>query len=137
MFAVKPNDYVNLDDLLANLTNALNFLANAICKAKYYAKHTNEITFSDDSVFCVTALNGAPGVYSKDFITENGGTIQACARIEKKLEHTSHRSAYMHNAGAIYFPKNDCLRTNEAQVHGTIVFPPRGSGLMAVRKYLG
>ena len=104
-----------------------NFLANAIHKAKYYAHHTKEATFSEDSGFCIEALNGAPGVYSKDFIIEHGGVAQAFIQLEQMLANTDNYAAYMHSACAIYFPQTDVLITHEAQVHGTITFPPRGN----------
>ena len=102
------------------------FLENAIHKAKYYAQHTKEATFSDDSGFCIEALNGFPGVYSKNFIEESGSLQEAYIRLEQRLSKTCNYTAYMHNACAIYFPQNDCLLTQEAKVHGTIAFPPRG-----------
>ncbi len=46
------------------------FIQNAVHKAKYYAKHTQEASLSDDSGLCIEALNGFPGVRSKDFIEE-------------------------------------------------------------------
>lgn len=40
------------------------FPANALIKARYYAKHTNQTVIADDSGLVVDALDGAPGVIS-------------------------------------------------------------------------
>ncbi|MBK5291815.1 MAG: RdgB/HAM1 family non-canonical purine NTP pyrophosphatase [Acidobacteriia bacterium] len=40
------------------------FEANAIEKALYYSRHTQELLFADDSGLVVDALDGAPGIYS-------------------------------------------------------------------------
>ncbi|MEE8466972.1 MAG: non-canonical purine NTP pyrophosphatase, partial [Planctomycetota bacterium] len=40
------------------------FLENATLTARYYARHTGELTLAEDSGLEVDALQGRPGVYS-------------------------------------------------------------------------
>ena len=47
------------------------FEANAILKARHYARHVTGLLFADDSGLEVDALNGAPGVHSSRFSGPN------------------------------------------------------------------
>lgn len=101
------------------------FMENAVHKAKYYAKHTKHPTLSEDSGLCIEALNGFPGVKSKDLVHECNGILNTFIKIEKMLSGTNNYRAYCNTAMAIYIPSNDLLITHEAKAHGIICFPPR------------
>jgi XTP/dITP diphosphohydrolase len=103
------------------------FLSNAIHKAKYYAKATKYITLADDSGLCIDALNGFPGVHTKDFVDECGGIENAFINLQQRLANTQNYTAHFHAAMVLYWPETGKLITNEAQEHGTLTFPARGT----------
>lgn len=49
------------------------FVENALAKARHASRHTGLPALADDSGLCVTALGGAPGVYSARFAAMAGG----------------------------------------------------------------
>ncbi|MCB9493740.1 MAG: non-canonical purine NTP pyrophosphatase [Epsilonproteobacteria bacterium] len=102
------------------------FLENAIHKAKYYGNIVNEVTMSDDSGLCIHALDGFPGVRTKEFLVKSGGSGQAFKEIEKMFQASDDYSAYFQSAVVIYNPKSNVIAKAEAKVHGKILFPPRG-----------
>ena len=55
------------------------FLANAIAKARYFAKLTTMRTLADDSGIVVAVLAGAPGVRSRRFAIDRGRVADAVA----------------------------------------------------------
>lgn len=103
-----------------------NLMENAIHKAKYYAIRTNTLTLSEDSGLSIEALDGFPGVKTKDLIIECGGVSQAFSKLESLLSRHTDHTGYFSTAVVLYIPSHDLLITHEAKVYGTIVFPPRG-----------
>ena len=103
------------------------FMQNAAHKAKYYSKITQLPTLSEDAGLCIEALNGFPGVRTKEFTEECGGIQQAFKLIEDKLQPFSNKRAYFICAAALYIPQQDVLITYEARDYGVITFPPRGA----------
>ncbi len=102
------------------------FMDNAIHKAKYYASLTQAPTLSEDSGLCVTALNGFPGVNTKQFVLDSGGIDKAYARLEKLLADADNLSAYFVCAACLFIPQNGVTITGEGKHDGTLSFPPRG-----------
>lgn len=102
------------------------FLKNAIHKVKYYAKYTKEATLAEDSGLSIEALNGFPGVRSKNLIEECGGVSNAFKKLEILLAGSKNNTAYFTSATALYIPSHDFLITHEAKDYGSISFPPRG-----------
>lgn len=103
------------------------FMENAIHKAKYYAKHTQLPTLSEDAGLCVEALKGFPGVRTKDFIEQCGGSLIAFSKLEQMLSGIENRNTMFNCAAALYIPQEDRLFTFAASVSGKIVFSPRGN----------
>ena len=101
------------------------FMQNAVHKAQYYASHSGHITLADDSGLCVTALNGFPGVKTKDFVNECGGLSNAFMKLQKMLG-SMDASAYFQAAIAIYCPKKDQLIAYQDKDEGRLSFPARG-----------
>src|SRR5687768_3052259 len=64
------------------------FAENALHKAKYYAQQTGLNTLSEDSGLCINALDGFPGVRTKEFKLESGGIDQACATLQQRLQNS-------------------------------------------------
>lgn len=103
------------------------FLENAVHKAKYYGKALNSITIADDSGLCIEALDGFPGVRTKDFVHENGGQIQAFLELQRMLEKHNNYRAYFQSALVIYCPVLDKVLSCEDRESGTLSFPARGT----------
>ncbi|HQS83892.1 MAG: hypothetical protein B7Y25_03110 [Alphaproteobacteria bacterium 16-39-46] len=103
------------------------FLMNAIHKAKYYAQHTKNACLSEDSGLSIEALNGFPGIKSKDLIEEEGGTLKTFIKLKKMLSNYNNYSAYFSSAAVLYIPAYDFLIMHEAKNYGYISFPPRGN----------
>lgn len=62
-------DYPDLPDIKEDGNS---FLENALKKAKTVAELTGEVVLADDSGLEVSALNGAPGIYSARYAGEEG-----------------------------------------------------------------
>lgn len=103
------------------------FTGNAILKARAAAKATGYPALSDDSGLAVTALGGAPGIYSARWAGEPRDFSAAMEKVERELQATNSddRSAKFVCALAVVWP-DDHAEVWEGYVHGTLVWPPRG-----------
>ena len=104
----------------------LTFAENAQLKARYYSAHTTLPALADDSGLCVDGLGGAPGIYSARWAGENKDFNLAIARIEQELGGSTNRKAYFVCALSLCWPDGHVV-TVEGTVHGTLVFPARGT----------
>ncbi|MDI9349777.1 MAG: RdgB/HAM1 family non-canonical purine NTP pyrophosphatase [Candidatus Symbiobacter sp.] len=111
------------------------FRANAELKAKAAALGSNRPALADDSGLCVTALGGAPGIYSARWAgkTRDGKAnfARAMGRINTLLAAHPDRSAQFVCALTLAVPldhKNCEVMTVEGVLPGTIIYPPRGAG---------
>lgn len=95
-----------------------NFKQNAYIKAKTVSQKLNLPALSDDSGLCVTALNGAPGVYSARFSGE--GEKANRSLLLKRLENITNREAYFESAVCLYFPDGKTL-FGEGRTYGKIL----------------
>lgn len=102
------------------------FAENSYAKAKYYAAITGEPTLSEDSGLCITALDGYPGVYTKDLVLESGGIQQAQDKLRHMLVSHQDYSAYFICVATLFFPKQNNFLSAEGKYFGRITFPPRG-----------
>jgi XTP/dITP diphosphohydrolase len=102
------------------------FMENACHKAKYYADFTKGPTLSEDAGLCIEALDGFPGLKTKDFYIESGGLEQAYKKLQAMLANTNNYKAYFICAAALYLPKQDKFVTYEGLAHGAMAFPPQG-----------
>ena len=103
------------------------FKDNAYIKAKFIAERFNVYALADDSGLCVTALGGAPGVYSARY---GGPELDDAARYRLLLENmrgTRTRTAHFTSCIACVFPNGDTLEA-EGVCPGTIAFAPQGDG---------
>lgn len=102
------------------------FAANAELKARAAAS-SGLAALADDSGLAVTALGGAPGIYSARWAGPGKDFSVAMARIERELDamNAKDRTAKFVCALALAEPGGDC-RIFEGEVHGTLTFPPRG-----------
>jgi XTP/dITP diphosphohydrolase len=106
------------------------FAANAHIKAEAAAKASGMAAFADDSGLVVDALDGEPGIHSarwagpdKDF---RGAMNEVQTRLMKAgAKSPERRRAHFVSALCVAWPDGHAEEF-EAQVNGTVVWPPRG-----------
>jgi XTP/dITP diphosphohydrolase len=103
------------------------FVENAILKARAAADASGLSALADDSGLAVTALNGAPGIYSARWAGAQKDFALAMARVERELKEKNAKdlSAKFVSVLALAEPKGGA-EVFEGEVHGHLVFPPRG-----------
>ena len=103
------------------------FEGNALLKARAAARASGLIALADDSGLSVTALGGAPGIYSARWAGETKDFSLAMARIEQELREAGSmdRSAWFTCALAVAWPEGPAVVV-EGRIDGDLVFPPRG-----------
>lgn len=77
--ALELNLLPNFRELVEFEETAPTFAENAVGKALYYGRFTDELLIAEDSGLVVPALGGAPGVYSARYAGSNG-TDADCVR---------------------------------------------------------
>ncbi len=101
------------------------FVANAELKAHAAAEAAKLPALADDSGLAVTALDGAPGIYSARWAGPGKDFDLAMRKVEEALGGNPDRSAKFVCALTLAWPDGHC-DTVEGEVHGTLVWPPRG-----------
>ncbi len=103
------------------------FAGNAELKARAAALASGHFALADDSGLSVTALDGAPGIYSARWAGAAKDFAAAMARIERELREAAATdySAHFTCALALCSPHGE-MRSFVGEVHGTLTFPPRG-----------
>jgi XTP/dITP diphosphohydrolase len=109
--------------------DAPTFAENAVGKALYYSKYSNELVFGDDSGLVVPALNGAPGVLSARYAGPGASSEQRNAKLlaELRAKHSGDRAAYFVCVIALA-RCGRCVAVVSGKVDGEILEQPRGSG---------
>jgi len=103
------------------------FEENAILKARYYGRVTEGLLFADDSGLEVTALGGAPGVYSARY-SGAGATDESNNRLLlENLRGAADRSARFVCAIALVEGER-LVGVYRGAVEGRILEGPRGGG---------
>ncbi|WP_108810653.1 RdgB/HAM1 family non-canonical purine NTP pyrophosphatase [Sphingorhabdus sp. Alg231-15] len=134
-FGIEPVSAAELD-LPEPEETGTTFAENALLKARASAEGASCVALSDDSGLCVSALNGAPGVYTADWAeaaSYEGGPgrdwYMAMGKVEGKLAELGHetdRSAYFICTLALAWPDGHS-ETFEGRVQGNLIWPPRGT----------
>jgi XTP/dITP diphosphohydrolase len=103
------------------------FSENALLKAHAAAAAGGLTALADDSGLSVTALDGAPGLYSARWAGPDKDFAVAMARVERELKakDTHDASAKFVCALALAAPSGE-TEIFEGEIHGHLVFPPRG-----------
>ena len=101
------------------------FVANAELKALVAAESTGLPALADDSGLVVAALGGDPGIYSARWAGPENDFYSAMKIIEQRLKKGNNRKASFVCALSLAWPDGH-LETVEGQVHGKLVWPPRG-----------
>jgi XTP/dITP diphosphohydrolase len=94
-------------DLAEPVEDGTTFQANAIIKAKTATTASGLPALADDSGLAITALGGAPGIYSARWAGADKDFNAAMAKVEQELGGATDRSA--------------------AFIVGVLVWPPRGA----------
>jgi XTP/dITP diphosphohydrolase len=109
--------------------SAPTFAENAAGKALYYSRFTHQIVLAEDSGLAVTALGGAPGVYSARYggpeATDADRNIKLLADL--RAANSADRSARYVSVIALA-EKGRMMAVISDCVEGTILDAPRGEG---------
>lgn len=103
------------------------FAGNAVLKARAAAEGANMLALADDSGLAVEALGGDPGIYSARWAGPTRDFSAAMEKVWRALEATGgeNRRAKFVCALALIEP-GGAPRVFEGEVHGTLIWPPRG-----------
>ncbi len=102
------------------------FEENSLLKARAVMEATGLPAIADDSGLCVTALNGAPGVYSARYGGDDkGGYAHRYELVLEALKGQIDRSAKFVSVVTACFPGGDVL-TARGECPGTIAYAPQG-----------
>ncbi|MDG2531307.1 RdgB/HAM1 family non-canonical purine NTP pyrophosphatase [Caulobacter endophyticus] len=104
------------------------FVGNALLKARHAADLSGEVSLADDSGMSVTVLDGAPGIYSARWAGPEKDFAMAMDKVAERIEETGSedKSAWFTCALAVAWPNGGPAVVVQGEVHGTLVFPPRG-----------
>ena len=102
------------------------FIGNAKLKALAATQASGLPALADDSGLAVTALDGAPGIYSARWAGPAKDFGVAMAKVLKLLQPAADRSAEFVCALALAWPDGHC-ECFEGRVAGTIIEAPRGA----------
>lgn len=103
------------------------FTGNALLKARHAAQRSGLPALADDSGLSVTALDGAPGIFSARWAGPDRDFALAMRKVETRLEEigASDFSAWFTSALAVAWPDGPAVVV-QGEVHGQLTFPPRG-----------
>ena len=104
------------------------FAGNALLKARAACAATGSPALSDDSGIAVTALGGMPGVNTADWAGHPRDFYVAMEKVERELKaiNATDRSAKFVCCLAVVWPDGR-EETYQGEVHGDLVWPPRGT----------
>ena len=107
------------------------FVGNAKLKAIASAKGSGLPALADDSGLCVHGLDNEPGIYSARWAGPNKDFTMAMERVNRKLGDEPNRRAHFVCVLSLCWPGENGAEPHcesfEGTVHGTLVWPLRGS----------
>lgn len=103
------------------------FVGNALLKARHAADLSGRIAIADDSGLSVTALDGAPGIFSARWAGPSKDFGEAMSKVEERILETGSddRTAWFTSALAVAWPDGPSVVV-EGIVRGSLVFPGKG-----------
>lgn len=107
----------------------LSFIENALIKARHAAQQTGLPALADDSGLAVTALGGAPGIYSARYAGVGASDSANIAKLLTQLAEVpaNQRQASFHCVLAFMRHADDpCPIVCHGQWHGSIATQPQG-----------
>jgi XTP/dITP diphosphohydrolase len=128
-----PFDFEVLPQSAFNVPEAeephITFVENAIAKAHHAARLTGLPALADDSGLCVSALGGAPGVWSARYGGEPKSDARNNAKLLADLAGISDRRAHYVAVLVLMRSADDPQPiVAEGEWHGEIIDVPRGAG---------
>ena len=132
-----PFDFEVLPQSAFNVPEAeephITFVENAIAKARHAARLTGLPALADDSGLCVTALGGAPGVFSARYAQSSPDEPKSDQRNNAKLIAdlagiADRRAHYVAVLVLMRHADDPQPIVTEGEWHGEIVDTPRGEG---------
>lgn len=119
----------DFNDVGVAVEDADTYAGNAILKATYYANKTQQWTLADDSGLEVSALDGAPGIYSARYGGEGASDADRRVRLltELEIKGSSDRSARFVCAVAIADQHGEIKGVFEGICEGIITTKERGT----------
>ena len=106
--------------------NGSSFEENAYIKSSETTSISGLASISDDSGLIVPALGGSPGIYSADWSGPSRNFNVAIKKIKYLMKNKSDFSASMVCVLCLSWD-NKNFETFKGEMHGRIVFPPRGN----------
>ena len=107
----------------------ITFVENALAKARHAAELTGLPALADDSGLCVTALGGAPGVFSAHYAGEPRSDQRNNARLLADLAGVADRRAHYVAVLVLLRSAADPQPViAQGEWHGEIIDAPRGAG---------
>jgi XTP/dITP diphosphohydrolase len=103
----------------------LTFRANAELKALAAAQTAGDVALADDSGLAVSALQGAPGIYSARWAGPSKDFARAMQRVHAALGPADDHTAAFVCALTLAWPDGH-VETFEGIVQGSLAWPPRG-----------
>lgn len=127
----KDHEIVSIKDFSADFNpeeTGDTFFQNAAIKAEAAMKIVKEfVVLSDDSGLIVSALDGAPGVYSSRFGGVEGDNALNRRKLLHELEGVEDRSAYFSCMAVLLFPDMSAIVEN-GKCSGKIGYIEKGNG---------
>ncbi len=104
------------------------YAENALLKADYYQSRTGLLTLADDSGLSVSALNGAPGVYSARYAGEGASSAMMVAKLLAALEDVPAGERSAHFTCAVAIVGDGVREVFEGRCDGMIAMASQGAG---------
>ena len=107
----------------------LTFVENALLKARYASEKSGLPAIADDSGLVVSALNGAPGLYSARYAGEEGNDAKNREKLLAELAHVAQDKRQAKFVSCIVFlqhPTDPSPIIAEGECHGMIDFEEKG-----------
>ncbi len=118
---------MELDQLPEIEETGTDFEANARIKSEYLSKLVKFPVIADDSGICVTALNGAPGVYSARYAGANATDEENNKKLLKEMSGKTERSCAYLCVISLAFEGSE-VTNFIGRVTGELLHEPQGSG---------
>jgi XTP/dITP diphosphohydrolase len=115
-----------MSEITAPPEDAPTYQENAALKALYYSQFTGEMVLADDTGLEVSALGGAPGIYSARFAGPQASGSENNALLLEKLRNVTDRRARFVTSIALA-RQGHLLYTATGSAEGEILPAPRGS----------
>ena len=114
------------------IEDGITFMENALIKARHCAQYSQQLSLSDDSGFCVAALNNDPGLYSARWAGKNKDFDMAMDMVIEKWQYAhqinndNNRDCHFICALALVDPVTQREYVFEGRVDGQLTIPKRG-----------